>query len=151
MPSGEASSTGRSGSQMFSYQRSFKKKKKRESEARRQKHPSCRAVAAKQVFFRESPVERPDQASRGWARPESVPRPRHGREDARLGGRCVCSPVHLRCARSGCLTLLGGFPETAGKIALGSRWDGFNGKPQALRTSGRGAASWWCLDMGSDV
>lgn len=28
MPSGEASSTGRSGSQMFSYQRSFKKKKK---------------------------------------------------------------------------------------------------------------------------
>lgn len=40
------------------------------------------SAAQNKSFFHESPVERADQASHGWARPEAAPQPRHGREDA---------------------------------------------------------------------
>lgn len=84
----------------------------------RQKHPSCRAAAAKQGFFHESPVERLDQASHGWARMEPAPHPHHGQEDAPWAAPCA---VALRSR-----------PKASSKIALGSRWDGLNGKPQSL-------------------
>lgn len=96
---------------MFSYQGSFKKRQA--SEARRQDHPTCRAPLQNKSFFHESPVERPDQASHGWAWPEPAPHPRHGQEDA------ASAAPSLPCSQL-----------SQGDAALGSRWSGFHGIPK---------------------
>ena len=99
-------------------------------------------------------MERPDQASHGWARPEPSLSPSPPcRGDARPGDAAGAAPGTFAAPipAPGCQTLPGGFPSAASKIALGSRWDGLSGKPQALRASGRGAASWLCSDAGSGV
>lgn len=107
---------------MFSYQGSFKKRQA--SEARRQDHPTCRAPLQNKSFFHESPVERPDQASHGWAWPEPAPHPRHGREDA------ASAAPSLPCSQL-----------SQGERCFGVRLEWIPWNPQAPRASGCGDAS----------